>query len=91
MHESVVVLDADYKMLYVNPTGESLLGVKNSGRDQEQFKKFLKPASFATLMNTDTQHRATNDTYTIDQLEIVRAADTPAVAVRVEITPPTIG
>lgn len=87
MHESVVVLDSNYSMLYVNPTGESLLGVKAAPHDEHTFREFLTPASLAALQTADAQHAATNDTYTIDQLDIVRSADTSPVAVRVEISP----
>jgi PAS domain S-box-containing protein len=82
IQESVIVLDTNYRILYVNPKGETMLGISGTNLEHVSLTQFLTPDSARLLREADVQ-QLKHATLTIDQLDIVRSPGATPTPVRV--------
>jgi signal transduction histidine kinase/uncharacterized membrane protein SirB2 len=81
MQESVIVLDKDNVVLYVNPVAEKLLNISNRGGKHETITSILTPGSARKFEQIN--QTATHDVFTIDRLDIAQHDDIAPVPVRI--------
>jgi signal transduction histidine kinase len=75
MHEAVVVTDNGFRVLYMNPEAQTLLGVMNEERRQLRLHEFIRtPAMLQQFKAALAQARPHGETVTLEHIDIYRSA-----------------